>query len=424
VFLALGGAARGGMAQDGTERHTWQIGADFSYVAPATDLRAWTDGRLGKLRFDESDQGITIGRAFAEYRGRIGDTVEGTVIADYVDDVSGGLDLTEAFITWRPVPESAGRFQLRAGAFYPPLSLENGGPAWSSEYSVAPSAINTWLGEEIRPIGAEGTWRRRIGPPASPHQLGLFASAFYGNDPAGTLLFWRGWSLHDRQTRLNDRLPMPPLPSFGRGGVITGLNPHWLDPISEIDNRPGYYGGAEWRYRRKILLQLARYDNRADPLAFSGGQWGWRTDFSQLAGQVEISARIGLITQLMRGSTSWLIGAGADGTITPFTELREDEFEAGFVLLTGTIRPAHRLSLRYDAFSVTRNEAPPALNIDDGSAWTVSYQFSPERTRLRLGVEWIEIRSRRDLWTDFYAATNDAETESQLRLQLSATLGH
>ena len=45
---------------------------------------------------------------------------------------------------------------------------------------------------QIRPVGAEWSLRRRLGFPGSPHELRAFADGFYGNDPAGTLLFWRG----------------------------------------------------------------------------------------------------------------------------------------------------------------------------------------------------------------------------------------
>ena len=58
--------------------------------------------------------------------------------------------------------------------------------------------------------------------------------------PAGTLLFWRGWSLHDRQSRLNDELLIPPRPFTTR--------PQNLSPFMETDHRPGGYAGLEWRY--------------------------------------------------------------------------------------------------------------------------------------------------------------------------------
>ncbi len=76
------------------------------------------------------------------------------IVADYVDDASGGVDLTEALLEWRPVPRSRNQQQLKIGAFYPSLSLENGDRGWQSPFTYSYSAINTWLGEEIRPFGS------------------------------------------------------------------------------------------------------------------------------------------------------------------------------------------------------------------------------------------------------------------------------
>ena len=162
----------------------------------------------------------------------------------------------------------------------PAFSLENGDPGWQSPFTYSYSAINTWLGEEIRPLGAEWSLRRRLQGFRSAHEVRAFAAGFYGNDPAGTLLFWRGWSLHDRQSRLNDELLIPPRPFSTR--------PQNLSPFMETDHRPGGYAGVEWRYAQRALVQFARYDNRADPYSFSDGQWGWGTDFNHLAVQVSL----------------------------------------------------------------------------------------------------------------------------------------
>jgi hypothetical protein len=77
------------------------------------------------------------------------------------------------------------------------------------------------------------------------------------------------------KTRLGDRLPMPPKPTWNYAGTIVGYSEQSVEPIEEIDNEPGAYAGAEWRYAKRVLVQLARYDNRADPTSFAGGHWGW-----------------------------------------------------------------------------------------------------------------------------------------------------
>jgi hypothetical protein len=418
VLLAAALLGDAALAADPSDRHQWQVEIDAGFVAADTDLEPWTEGGLSKLRFAESNDGFRSARLFAQYRGRIAPTLFATVIGDYLDDASSGLGLSEAFVDWRPIPKSGTQQQVRFGAFYPPFSLENGELGWHSPFTYSYSAINTWLGEEIRPIGAEWSLRRRLGFAGSPHELRAFASAFYGNDPAGTLLFWRGWSLHDRQTRLDDRLPMPPLPTWNWTGTIVGYSEQSVEPFEEIDHEPGGYLGAEWRYAKRVLVQLAHYDNRADPWAFSDGQWGWGTSFSHIGVQASLPAQLGLVAQWMRGETYWLSGVGSDGSLSPFAELVEDEFSSRFLMLTRVVRGSHRVSARYDAFETFRGTVPRFYS-DDGHAWTLGYRYE-RSAQLSGGVEWIEIASHRDVWS-FYSPVTDA-TERQLRLQVTYRL--
>jgi hypothetical protein len=419
-IVALGAAlGSGAVLAELSDRHAWHIELHTAYVAASSPHRGWPDGGLGKLRYDEQADGLSATRLLGVYRGRLARTVWGTVVADYIDDMDGGLGVTEAFLEVRPVPRSALEHRFKVGAFYPPLSLENGDIGWESPFTESFSAINTWLGEEIRPIGAEWSMRRKLGV-GSPHELRAFASLFWGNDPAGTLLYWRGWALHDRQARLNDRLAMPPAPQW-RSGAIVGFEPQAVEPIDEIDHDAGAYAGFEWRYARRASVQLALYDNRADPHAFSAGQWGWRTRFAHVGAQIALPGGFGLITQWLDGDTRWVIGARPNGTLAPMAELVEDGFDARFAMLTRLFGARHRVSLRYDEFDVERHEEPPAEHSDAGHAWTAAYRFVPQ-SRFEVGIEWLRIESRRDLWTETYGAPHGA-AESEVRLSFGLELG-
>ena len=420
IRVALAGAsvsmAAAAIAADG-ERHSWMLDVAIGYPATSSDLAPWTESGNGKLRF--ADDGGLAGNHFAaEYHGRIVNTLSVKTVFDYADDASTGLDVTEAYLDWHPVPKTVNQHTFRFGAFYPPFSLENSDVGWGSPFSTSWSTINTWLGEEIRPIGAEWRVRRRVGFAGSPHELSAFVSGFYGNDPAGTLLFWRGFALHDRQTRLNDTLPMPPMPVFGAGGIVVGTRPQSVEPFEEIDDEPGYYAGVEWRYARRALLQLAVYDNRADPDSFREGQWGWKTSFSHIGAQVDLPAGLGLMAQWMAGETYWLIGVTPTGMRTSATALVEDEFDASFVMLTKRLAAAHRVSARYDTFDFRRDSMN--LTIDSGHAWTLAYQYEATSS-LALAFEWLTIESTRDLWPMFYGLPREA-TERQLRLKLAYRL--
>jgi len=412
MALAATWAAAAACAQsDRSDRNEFYFDASAGYVSADTDLNTWTEGGFSKLRYTDDD--FEPFRLFGEYHGRISPTLRARVVADYVDDDSGGIDFTEAVLDWRPVPRSRNQQQVRFGAFYPSFSLENTDRGWQSPFTYSYSAINTWIGEEIRPFGAEWSLRRRFDGFRSNHEVRAFAAGFYGNDPAGTMLFWRGWSMHDRQSRFNDDLKIPPRP-------FTTAPPQQYSPFRETDHRPGAYAGVEWRYARRALIQLARYDNRADPYSFSGGQWGWGTDFDQLAVQVSLPANLGLVVQSMEGYTEWLTATLPNGTRMPISEHVKDEFESSFILLTRTLGNAQRVALRYDTFAYERPGTVPEFYGDEGDAWTLSYRIEPTQ-RFSGGIEWLRIDSSRDLLPMFYA-TPAEHLESQVRLQFSYSL--
>src|SRR5262249_17494391 len=162
---ALAALATTALADDASDRNRFQLEIDASYIASNSPFSSWTEGRLRKLRYSESNDGRKATRRSAQYKGRIADTLSATVIADYQDDASSGLDVTEAYMDWRPIPKSANQQQVRFGAFYPPFSLENVDLGWQSPFTYSYSAINTWLGEEIRPVGVEWSLHRHLGYP-------------------------------------------------------------------------------------------------------------------------------------------------------------------------------------------------------------------------------------------------------------------
>ncbi len=87
-----------------------------------------------------------------------------------------------------------------SGAFYPPMSLENRATGWETPYTLTPSPISSWIGEEIRTIGLEGQVDWLGTRTGHSFDLQLTGALFGWNDPAGTMIALNGFVLDDRQT--------------------------------------------------------------------------------------------------------------------------------------------------------------------------------------------------------------------------------
>ena len=115
-----------------------KIQIDVRYVD--TDAQdSFTQGGLGLARFDEDHDALQFGRLFLQYHGSLTETVDAHLTVDtYADHDKNPVDVTEAFVQWRPFPASGWRWRTKLGAFHSPVSLENLGAGWQSAYSTQP----------------------------------------------------------------------------------------------------------------------------------------------------------------------------------------------------------------------------------------------------------------------------------------------
>ncbi len=376
-------------AADESDRNSFAGAMDLSWIQADSELPSWLEHGNGKLRFDEDHDGLRSSRMFLDYRGRLASTVNARATLNINDDKSRKLDFTEAYLEWRPLPRSAWRLRTRLGGFYPKLSLENTDAGWSSAYGLSSSVINTWIGEELRILGAEARVTRDFSRWPEQH-LSFEGGMFYGNDPTGAMLAWRGWSAHERQTGFNSSVPMPAEPAIEPWSEEDGYPPAHFDPFQEIDHHPGFYAGAEWQWDRRIKVKWVHYDNHADPEAeTSHEEYAWQTWFDHLGGEVELPGEFGLLGQWIKGSTRMGEDLGV-GTGMDLWRVQDLDFEASFLTLTRAFG-RHRLSARYEWFDTKPYNDPDGLtNQDVGNALAVSYLFQAT-DRLRIGAEYLQI---------------------------------
>jgi hypothetical protein len=328
---------------------------------------SYLNGGLGILRFDPDHEGFEIGRAFIAPTLRLTDVMTLHGVFDAYGDYGGNpVDASEFYLDVRPFPTTAVRWRARFGAFFMPGSLENRGIGWTDVYSITPSAVNTWMGEEFRTIGAE-LEARWLG--ASSGYLGdvaLVGAAYGWNDPAGELLAERGFALTDRPSTLAGGLGKPPIGFY-----------------HEIDHNPGYYVGLDWRHHDRLEVRALRYDNRGNPGAETAdGDYGWRTRFSNLGARFEPNSHWTLMAQYLDGNTA----VGPDAAFSM-------NFHAYYGLASFEWA-RERFTLRYDDFHTHQLSGfyfgPPSDQT--GHSWTGAWSHE-WGDHWQLVAEWIRINS-------------------------------
>ncbi len=272
--------------------------------------------------------------------------------------------------------------RLRAGQFFLPTSRENTDRLWSSPYTVSFSALNTWIGEEVRPIGAELQWQRLT----SNAVITLAGGAFRDNDTMGALLAWRGWTLGNRLSVHGEVLPLPPLFSLRDPRGFADQRSDGTKPFGpDLDGRTGFSGRVRVSVPERAMLQFARVDNRGDRAEYRQ-EYAWQTRFSILSGELDGQRGTTLAAEYGWGSTGMGFAPEA------FVDLT---FYAGYVLLSQTFG-RHRLSARLDVFQTEDRDhvAFAETNNENGRAWTLAWFFTP-RPAFRLGAEFSNISASR-----------------------------
>jgi hypothetical protein len=322
----------------------------------STATQSRLTGGLGATRFAAGDNGLQLGLVRLAYRGDLTDTVQFTTEAvSYGERSKPIIDVTEAYLDWRPIPASAWRSQFKLGAFYPEISLENRLRGWRSPYTLSSSAINSWLGEELRTIGAQYALDWLGQKSGHAVDVGISVAAFGWNDPAGTVIATRGWGLHDQQTGL--------FGAFGKPGQQP--LPERTLIYDDMDQRAGYHVATNLNYRGLVELTAMHYDNRADPAIYSAtiDDVAWLTHFNSLGVRLTPSDSLTLIWQRLYGRTY----AGDDPKPNCWT------FGSWFGLLSWK-SDANRYSARYDQFAMNQMISNYGFyNWQQGHALTLAY---------------------------------------------------
>jgi hypothetical protein len=370
---------------------------DLRLVAPS-DERSWLQGGLGKTRYGKGDSNFQFAGAVGQGYVLLTPEILAVAVLRIEPEQRTFFDALEAYVRYRPVSTTPWRWSVKGGAFFAPFSLENTELGWSSYWTVTPSAINSWFGDELRTIGGEGTldWRTPEGT------LEFIAAGFGWNDPAGVMMADRGWAMDDRPTGLLDHLREPDATL-----VLFGATPPDDTPIfKEFDSRVGWYAGVSWDDASRWHVELERYDNQADPSAHHEDYFAWRTRFWNAGASFKYD-ELTVLSQALTGDTEIAPAPGFTSTT---------DFDSAYLLL-GWERDDWRVALRGDWFRTRTNTTfgPSPAFSENGDALTAAVSWLP-RDWLRLTGEVLWIDSRRDE----RAIGGLAPRQSDTQLQLSA----
>lgn len=308
-------------------------------------------------RFD--GDGLHLSQAVISTNQRLSNSWTLSGVLNAYSDGEERLNFSQLYLKYRPLSASSIKPEVKVGAFYPAISAENTDIAWLSPHFLSNSAINSWIGEELRTGGVEFSVRQNGRQVRSNWSWKILASFFKGNDTTGTLLSWRGFALHDRQSLYNDRVNFLPIP-----GVIDEDRlgaPAWTEPFREIDNRFGYYLGTHVAYKRSAEIRYYYYDNNADANVVDPDRiYAWHTRFHSFTLRYLARPELTVFSQLLVGDTR--MGEG----------IVDNDFKSGFVAAVYSMIP-YTVAARADWYQVNDNDNY-ALdpNGSTGRAFTIS----------------------------------------------------
>ncbi len=362
--------------------------ADFSLVY-TNDADSWLNRGTGKGRFGNDANGndfeAVVPEAVLISELMFGAAATVHLQLKYDDEQRHAVDIGEAYVLYRSPPRPKMRWRLKVGTFLPPMSLENRAIGWTSPYTLSSSALNTWLGEEIRINGAD----LRILFDCRDTEVTLSGAAYIGNDPAGTLMAYRGFAIHDRELALFDDAPLPDFQT----AIVNPFGPfrHQSDtfePLHEIDGRVGFYTGLNVNHEAWGKFSFYLYDNNADPEAFNrtAGQYAWHTRFITAGYRGDIAERLTLIVQALYGDT--VMGPRFPPKSRHVTDV---EYLTAYGLLSRT-HERWRYSGRVEYFENNDTDTMRDNYDNDESGWaaTGTLMFKPiEQIKLALELQYI-----------------------------------
>ena len=317
---------------------------------------------------------------------------------------SSSLGLVEWNVKFNKNIDWQHSFSLTVGQFFLPISIENSEDFWESPYSIHFSALNTWIGEEFRPIGLDAQYNYFT---ESNDRFSIAATIFGGNDSMGSLLAYRGWSIGRHRTSLGDVLSLPNLDYLKDSGNFSKQRDDGTRPFGkELDNRPGFALRTQFS-SDDLILSASWIDNQGDR-ELHRGEYAWDTKFAVIGAAWLINENWELLSEATQGSS--IMGAGPGVDI---------DFYALYIM-GSYLYNDNRFSLRAEQFGNDDKDKTDNESHDFGRVLVIAYSWSPENSNFKAGTELIYLNGKR---TRSFSSNRVSDNESySVSLMLSYSL--
>ena len=403
LALATAGAPSAHAEMDLFSRRAFAGVVDLR-LATADGEKSFVDGGFGKLRYGGTRSGdwkvkAQVADVALIWRPQFSGALSALVDVEAQPEQRPSPDMVQSFLLFKPAPKSSFRYSLRAGLYWPEISLEHSGPAWMVTETITPSAINAWVGEEVKVVGAEAHVQNEFGG----HQIGLTAGVFTDDDTSGTLLSFRGWAAHDIRSTASDHFPLPVLSPYMRIRQAADTRSR-----RELDNEAGWYARLEWRPPAPFSLNAFYYDNRGDGVSVINKQWSWDTRFWNIGATARMGDKLHFSSQLMFGRTIM-------GFPTATGRWVDMKFASAYVLATRHIGE-DSVSGRLDWFETDDLTTPQDNANEDGWSALAAYRHKLN-DHLNLFVEAMHVESARP-GRQLYGSIPSEQNQNQLQASL------
>lgn len=358
----------------------------------ATGPASWLEGGFGRLEAGgDRDDFTALAHLGVDWHPTSWLDLHASGVARHDPEEFGGdaMGLVEAYADLRK-EIAFDEIRLRGGFFFLPTSKENKDDNWASPYTIHFSALNTWIGEEVRPLGLDLQYRHTTD---AGHTITAGATAFRANDTMGTVLAWRGWSVGDRLSTYGEILPLPPLGSLEDDGPFWRQRDDGTTPFTEdLDGHTGYSARIRYGVPQRGNIQYTYLDNAGDravyPPGTVSGEYSWETRFHLLGLELGNSDDLVVAAEYMLGET--YMG------LTQFPNFVEAGFWATYLLVSEK-RGRNRWTARYELFATEEEDNTPRGedNDESGRSWTLTWMHDITPA-IRGAAEFTQISGNRE----------------------------